>query len=294
MKRKKILIFGGSGQIGTVAVKKLGKKFKTISPTHAELDATDRNSVEKYILATKPNQILYIAGYTNTDGAREEAGKAFLLNAGAVLHITRLAAHLNIPFHYLSTELVFNGKKTNMPYTEKDIPDPLLINGKTKVLGELTTLNASKSNSVLRLIMCYSPFYERKMDLARLTAFKLKKGEVFTATVDQLVNPIYVNHLAEAISRILEEGASGIFHLGATDYTTPYEFAKKVAKALNLDETLIKPVKFADFSKTRPELRPKDQWLETKKFRKKFGEGILKSIDESIADFARDYKRLNK
>lgn len=287
-------MLGGSGQIGSVAVRRLSKKFKILAPTHIKLDVTNRDSVEKYIRKNKPDQILYIAGYTNTDGAREETGKAFLLNSGAVLHITRLAAELNIPFHYLSTELVFNGKKTNAPYTEIDIADPLLINGKTKVLGELATLNASKRNSVLRLIMCYSPFYERKMDLARLTVSKLKKGESFSATNDQLVNPIYVKHLVEAISRILEAGDSGIFHLGATDFTTPFEFAKKVARALNLDETLIKPVKFADFSKTRPELRPKDQWLNTKKFRKKFGEGILKSIDESIIEFARDYKRLNK
>lgn len=292
--KQKILIFGGTGQIGSVAVKKLSKQFKISSPTHAKLDITERDSAEKYIRKNKPDQILYIAGYTNTDGAREEPGKAFLLNAGAVLHISYLAAGLKIPFHYLSTELVFNGEKSDKPYTEKDSPDPLLINGKTKQFGELATLNASKLNSVLRLIMCYSPFYERKLDLARLTVKKLKEGAEFNATDDQLVNPIYVNHLIDAISMILENRASGIFHLGATDYTSPFEFAKKIARKMRLDENLVKPVKFADFSKTRPELRPKDQWLDTKKFRKTFGEGILKSVDEGIDDFARDYKRLNR
>lgn len=294
MTKQKILIFGGTGQIGSVAVKKLSRKFSVTAPSSQQVDIIDRNLVKKFLKKTKPAQILYAAGYTNTDGAREEPGKAFLLNAGAVLHISYLAAGLKIPFHYLSTELVFNGEKSDRPYTEKDFPDPLLINGKTKQFGELATLNASKQNSVLRLIMCYSPFYERKLDLARLTVKKLKEGAEFSATDDQLVNPIYVNHLIDAISMILENRASGIFHLGATDYTSPFEFAKKIARKMKLDEKLIKPVKFADFSKTRPELRPKDQWLDTKKFRKTFGEGILKSVDEGIADFVRDYKRLNK
>lgn len=292
-KKQKILIFGGTGQIGSVAVKKLAEKFKIIAPTSQEVDVTNRKISEEFIKRIKPDQIVYIAGYTNTDGARKESGKAFWLNSGAVLHLTYVAAKLKIPFHYLSTELVFNGEKSNKPYIENDAPDPVLTNGKTKQLGELATLNASKQNSVLRLIMCYSPIYERKLDLARLTVNKLKRGEQFSATDDQLVNPIYVYHLIDAIANILEKRATGIFHLGATDFTTPYEFARKIAKQLRFDVDLIKPVKFADFSKTRPELRPKDQWLDTKKFRKTFGEGALKSVDEGIEDFVRDYKRFN-
>jgi dTDP-4-dehydrorhamnose reductase len=217
-----------------------------------------------------------------------------LLNAGAVLHISYFASRLNIPFHYLSTELVFNGEKSLAPYTEKDAPDPLLVNGKTKQLGELATLSASKNNSVIRLIMCYSPIFEKKGDLARLVVKKLSANESFSATDDQLVNPIYVFHLVDAISKILEKRASGIFHVGATTYTTPYKFAKLVAKTLKLNYSLIKPVKFKDFIKTRPEPRPKNQWLDTKKFVKTFGKGILKPVEEGIEDFAKDYKRLNK
>lgn len=294
MQNNKILVLGGSGQIGSVLIKRLAKKFKLLSPTHSKLDVTDRDAVLKYIRRTKPDQILYITGYTNTDGAREEAGKAFLLNAGAVLHTSYFASKLKIPFHYLSTELVFNGEKSSSPYTEKDAPDPVLVNGKTKQLGELATLNASKNNSVIRLIMCYSPIFENKGDLARLVVKKLSAGQEFSATDDQLINPIYVTHLVDAIGKILEKKESGIFQVGATTYTTPYKFAKMVAKALNLNESLIKPVKFKDFAKTRPEPRPKDQWLDTKKFIRTFGKGILKPVEEGILDFAKDYQALNK
>jgi dTDP-4-dehydrorhamnose reductase len=76
---EKILVLGGSGQIGTVAVKQLSRKFRIIAPTHFQLDVTNRNAVLKYLKKSKPDQILYIAGYTNTDGAREEAGKHFCL-----------------------------------------------------------------------------------------------------------------------------------------------------------------------------------------------------------------------
>ena len=164
-KSQKILIYGGTGQIGSVAVKNLAKHFEVIAPTHKQVDVTGRQSVLKNINAVKPSQILYCAGYTDTDGARQEADKSFLLNCGAVLHIAYYAAKKKIPFHYLSTELVFNGEKSDKPYTEEDLPDPLLINGKTKRLGEIAALSTSKYNSVLRLIMCYSTYYPKKTDL---------------------------------------------------------------------------------------------------------------------------------
>lgn len=289
-KKYKILVYGGSGQIGSVAVKNLSKKFEVVAPTHEQIDVTDRHATIKNIDQVKPDQILYCAGYTNTDGARQEIDKSFLLNCGAVLHIAYCVAKKSIPFHYLSTELVFNGEKSDKPYTEEDLPDPLLINGKTKRLGELATLSTSKKNSVLRLIMCYSAHFAKKSDLARLALSRVQNGQEFTATKDQKVNPIFVETLVEAIGKVLEERGSGIYQLGATDYTTPFEFSQKIIKRFGLNSKLIKPTTFAKFSKTRPEPRPKDQWLNTKKFVKDFGKGILKSVDEGIEDFYHAYQ----
>lgn len=288
-RREKILIFGSSGQIGSRAVELLSTKFELICPTHQEVDVSRKERIEEFIDQVKPAQILYCVGFTNIDRAQEEFKEAFLLNAGAVHYITQRARSLHIPFHYLSTEVVFDGKKKDQPYTEDDFPNPLSVCGLTKRGGELVTLAASKNNSVLRLIICYSAKYRRKKDLARLALSKIKQGEKFRATHNQEINPIYVDHLIYAIEVILKNHACGIYHLGATDHTTPYEFARKIARRLNLDDSLIKPISFEEFSKGRPEKRPQHEWLDVSKFQKDFGKGILRSVDEGIDSFVRSY-----
>lgn len=288
-RREKILIFGSTGQIGSRAVELLTTKFEIIAPTHQEIDVSDRERIEEFIDQVKPTQILYCVGFTNIDRAKDFLKDAFLLNAGAVHYITQKAQSLHIPFHYLSTEVVFDGKKKGQPYTEKDFPNPLSLNGLTKRGGELVTLAASKNNSVLRLIICYSAKYSRKTDLARLALSKIKQGEKFSATLDQEINPIYVDNLICAIEVILKNHACGIYHLGATDYTTPYEFVRKITSRLNLDDSLIKPITFKEFSKGRPEKRPQHEWLDVSKFQKDFGKGILTTVDEGIESFVRSY-----
>lgn len=289
----KILIFGGSGQIGSVAIKRLFGKFDILYPTHKQLDILDKDKVLRFIVNNSPDQILYAAGYTNTDGATKELAKSFALNCGSIMDFTYIAARYKIPFHYLSTELVFNGLKTNKPYTENDLPDPLLTNGKTKRLGELVTLGSSSQNSVIRLIMCYSAFFPKKLDLARLAINKTLSNQEFTATNDQYINPIYVNHLVDSIGVILENRGNGLYQVGAIDYTTPYDFSKELVKRLGLNNKLIRSTTFKKFSKTRLETRPQHQWLDVSKFKKDFGKGILKSIDEGMNDFIKDYKSIN-
>ncbi|EKD90436.1 MAG: hypothetical protein ACD_31C00005G0062 [uncultured bacterium] len=288
----KILIFGGSGQIGSVAIKRLSENFDILNPTHKQLDVLNKDKILRFIVSNSPDQILYAAGYTNTDGAAQELAKSFTLNCGGIMDLTYIAARYKIPFHYLSTELVFNGLKNDEPYTEKDLPNPILTNGKTKRLGELVTLSSNSQNSVIRLIMCYSAFFPKKLDLARLAISKTLNNQEFTATNDQYINPIYINHLVDSIRIILENRGNGLYQVGATDYTTPYDFSKELVKRLGLNHKLIKSTTFKKFSKTRPEPRPQHQWLDVSKFKKDFGKGILKSLDEGINDFKRDFKSL--
>lgn len=291
-KKDKLLIFGGSGQIGSRAKVILTKKYKVIAPSHKQVDITNRPEVENFIKACKPNQILYSVGFTSIDKGPEKPKEAFMLNAGCLYYVCHLAKTLDIPVHFLSTQVVFNGKKADSPYNENDHPDPLSFLAQTKRTGELVTLSASPKNSVIRLIICYSALYEPKLDIARMVVKNLTEGNIFTSTRDQEINPIYIDHLIGALSLIIDNQASGIYHVGAKDYTSPYEFCKKVAKSLGLDTKFIKSTTFNKFSKTRPEPRPQHEWLDVSKFIKDFGKDSLFTVDEGIQAFKEEYLRL--
>lgn len=279
----KILLFGGTGLVGSRFQELLKDEFEITSPTHSEVDLLNPEQIKQKIIQTKPDQILYTAGFTNVDKAEEDKELVYELNTKAPEVITEIAK--GIPVIYLSTDYVFDGTKSESPYTEEDEPNPLSTYAKSKRKGEEIILSASKENSVLRLIMPYSAVYTRKMDLARIILTKLKNNEKILGVSDQKVNPIFVDHLVFAIAKVLKVKSSGIYHLGATSFTTPLEFAKLIAKEFNLNQNLIEQISLEEFSKSRLAIRPKDSWLDTGKFISEFGNGILHSVEEGIKEF---------
>lgn len=283
---KKVLVLGGTGLVGSRIVELLNKRFDLVYPPQSQLDVTSESQIEDSIDSIKPDQILYAAGYTNVDLAEKEKEKCFLLNTEAPKILAKIASQLNIPFHYLSTDYVFDGKKENRPYTEEDEPRPLdAVYAQSKRQGEVVTLDSSSKNSVLRLIMPFSAFYGQKMDIARLILSQLKRGEKIRGVVDQKVNPIFVDDLVMAIAKILEKKATGIYHLAAVSFTTPFEFMKEIARQFGFFEDLIGEMTFAEFRKTRPAKRSQHTWLDISKFQTEFGNGILHTIEEELRLF---------
>jgi dTDP-4-dehydrorhamnose reductase len=282
----KILLIGGTGLVGSRVLELLDKEFEFVSPSHDELDVLDPEKVKSAIEEINPSQVLYAAGFTNVDLAEEKREECFALNTKSPGYFVEVTASKNIPFYYLSTDYVFDGEKEDAPYTEEDTPNPVEQNyAQSKYEGERVVLNASQINSVLRIIMPFSAVFTKKLDLARLFVNKLKNGEKISGIYNQKINPIFVDDLVNALGEILKKRTSGIYHLAATDFTTPYDYAKTVAKVFRFDEGLIEKVDFHEYVKTRPAKRPQNTWMDTTKFRKEFGEGILHSVEEEIISF---------
>jgi dTDP-4-dehydrorhamnose reductase len=286
---QKILIYGGTGLVGSRVLELLSSNFEFIAPTSDEVDLLNEEDIKKNIEQINPEQVLYAAGYTNVDKAEEDQDLCFGLNTIAVKTISDISSNLNIPLHYLSTDYVFNGEKSDLAYTEEDEPSPLSVYAKSKRDGEVLALDSNPKNSVIRLIMPYSAVHTKKLDLVRLVLGRLKNGEKVFGVTDQNVNPIFVDDLVFAIGKILENKSSGIYHVGASSFTTPDKFLHLLAKEFNLDENLITPQSFDEFSKTRPAKRPQHSWLDTSKFNKDFGEGILHSVEDGIKLFKEQF-----
>lgn len=288
MSMYKILLIGGTGLVGSRILELLNKDLELIAPSHSELDVLNPAFVKDAINQIKPDQVLYAAGFTNVDLAEEKREECLALNVKAPQYFVEVTSQKNIPFYYISTDYVFDGTKSNAPYTEEDIPNPVgQIYAQSKFQGEQVILSASSINGVLRIIVPFSAKFTKKQDLARLFFSKLKNKEKISGIYNQKINPVFVDDLVNAFSKILKAKAPGIYHLGATDFTTPFDFAKTIAKVFDLDEGLIEKIDFDDYVKTRPAKRPQNTWLDTGKFQKEFGEGVLKTVDEELEEFKR-------
>jgi dTDP-4-dehydrorhamnose reductase len=104
--------------------------------------------------------------------------------------------------------------------------------------------------------------------------------------VDQRITPVFLDDAVEALARLAEARADGVFHVAAASWTTPYDFARAVATALDLDTQLIVQERFARFATFRPAPRPQHSWLDVGKFEREIGPGVLRSVDASLSAWA--------
>lgn len=284
----KILIFGGSGLVGSRTRQLLGSRYQIIAPSHQEIDVTNRKQIEQIIKRSKPHYIIYAAGLTSVDEAERHPKLAYLLNAKVPALIAKFAGSMDIPILYFSSDAVFDGTKSNKPYLEDEKTHPLSEYGKSKLLGEQMVMDASNKNCIARIIMVYSHYFYKRKRFIQIALDTLKKGEKFYGLIDQVVNPIYVDDVVWAIDALLESRSFGIYHLGSKDNVTNYEFLKELARTFTLNENLVEGISFEVFFKGKNALRTKFCWLDTLKFRKKFGENILHSTTEGLRLFKKN------
>lgn len=227
-----------------------------------KLDVRDPTRLKDMVLVENPDALVYMAALGDVDVCERDKRLAWETN---IKPIVLLAPSLtkNSPFLlHLSTDYVFDGETGN--YSEDDPPNPVDYYGFTKLAGELVF--ASLGNcAIVRASSIYG-FGPGRKNFAKFLVEKLEKGEPIRALVDQFTSPSQATLLAKAILEIIERRLVGTFHI-VGERISRYEFATKVAKALDLDESLIEKAKMEDmkwFAK-----RPKDSSLDSAMAREK-------------------------
>lgn len=127
----KYLVFGKFGQVAS----ELDKCAKVSCLSSSDADLKKPNVALNAILKHRPSAIINAAAYTDVDGAEQNSKDAFQLNYLAVHEMATAAKILDIPLIHFSSDYVFNGK-SDLDWTEDDIPDPLNNYGKSKLAGE--------------------------------------------------------------------------------------------------------------------------------------------------------------
>lgn len=283
MKKRKTIIFGGSGFLGTYLYKNsLSDHF--LAPIHKEVDLLDQEKVLKFIDKNEPSQIIYLAGVTKIEIAESNKDLADMLNHKIPKIIAKYASKNGVPVLYTSTDAVFDGYKSKFLFSETDKPLPKSDYGKSKYLGETAIMNSSNKNCVLRLITLFG---ENRKNFATILIDRLKNNLEFAGMIDQTQNPLLVNIAAKGINFSINNEIKGIYHMGSLDYLTNYDLLIKIAKKNNLETDLIKKITFKDFYGDKANYRKRNSVLIAEKFNEISNREILKNTDESIEIFTK-------
>ncbi|MBI2596181.1 NAD(P)-dependent oxidoreductase [Candidatus Daviesbacteria bacterium] len=287
--KKKILIFGENGLVGSRFSETHNSTFEIIAPTMEEVNILDEAQIKQSVEENNPDIIINFAAYTNVDEAEKEKGDKngliYKLNSLAPKTLAEICKKNNRFLVHFSTSYVFDGTQKDRPYKEDDPKNPLGWYAKTKHFADEFIGSSGCDFLIIRIEMPYRSHYPQKKDLARFFLEQLHMGKEVVAVKNQKITPGFIDDIAHALAKIIIGKTKGIFHLGSTDFTTPYDFARQIAQEFNLDKKLIKECSFAEYHKTRIAPRSQYSWLDINKFVSQFGDGILHTNADNIKTF---------
>lgn len=266
MSVNKIMIIGSSGSLATqiASTFALKKKYliKKISRKNFNY-IKDLKKLKKKIDIFGPNVIINCSSLTGMLICKDKLDSAFEVNSAFPAKLAELIKNSKVRLIHFSTESVFEGGKKNKLYSEKDIPNPLSVYGKTKLLGEIVN-DINKNALVIRLPLLYGDtHYKKKQIIGRLLG-NLKLNKKIYVSKDVFSTPVYSPHIAEFLHFIIQKRKKTferkLLHLTSKNYLSIYELIKKIAKPIN-KEHLIVAVKDSYFG--HDSSKPKNFGLKT-------------------------------
>ncbi len=228
----KVLVAGGGGQLGRSLPAAL-KGHAVTALSHAELDITNAEAVEKAFRESVPELVINAAAYNQVDKAESEPAAAFAVNAQGPKNLAVAAAKRSIPIVHVSTDYVFDGTK-GRPYDENDKPNPLSVYAQSKWQGEEEVRSANPRHFVVRTAWVYHPvgnnFPNAMLSLSKTQEVKVVK--------DQVSSPTYAPYLATSIAALAQSRDYGTYHLAGSGGASRFEWIQAVFEALGVKAAL--------------------------------------------------------
>ena len=243
-----ILVTGSNGQLGS-EIRFLAPDFKEFNfffTDVAELDITDKQAIEKYVIDHNIQAIINCAAYTAVDKAESEPELADLINHIAVKNLAEISQEKDLRLIHISTDYVFNGQGYK-PYPTDHPTQPVNKYGETKLKGELALKAANPANAVIiRTSWVYSSFGNNFVK----TMLRLgEEREEINVIADQVGVPTYARDLADFI---LEKALHYTAEIVKTDHYTNegvcswYDFAREIMELGNKN-CMVKPIPTSDY-----------------------------------------------
>lgn len=269
----KILVTGSAGLVGRQVVKDLiEKNFDVYSCYNVDepeagiltkLDLSKKDEIVSTLHEIKPDAIIHLAALTDVDKCETQKELATIINTKSTEILAQESAKKQTFFVYLSTDYVFDGKVGLK--NENDSPNPINFYGISKLAGEIAVKNFTSSHAIIRTS---TPFgvHIKKKSFPLWVKENLESKKEIPVLCDQYTSPTFVPNLSKMLIEVTIKRIKGIIHLAGATRISRLEFAKMIARKLNLDETLLKSKKIehADWIAKRPS----DSSLDVSKARK--------------------------
>ena len=294
-----LLVTGASGMLGKALTRLLSEKYEVLGVSKRGLSGSRRcdlsveNEVRALVTSAKPALVIHTAAYSDVDGCEREPELAFGSNVLASKNLAKACAQNGVPWIYVSTDYVFDGRKKT-PYDESEATGPVNIYGMTKWCGEYYALNGPVHSAVVRTSWLFGA--DNPANFVNAILERLQKEKTVSVLDDQTDSPTYVKDLSAALLKIGEhllacqakdpqKPAHEIFHVCNAGAATRLEMTQRMKEWLHL------PVKIekADRSqiKGRLAIRPAYVVMSTQRY-EKFAGAKMRPWQESLKEYVNE------
>jgi dTDP-4-dehydrorhamnose reductase len=268
----KVLITGGNGQLGWELQRAVPAGVQAVAVGRQELDITNPNTIERLFKKTRPAVVINTAAYTAVDKAEQEKELAYAVNAQGAANIARAAMEHGAQVIHISTDFVFDGKKSR-PYLPEDTPGPINVYGASKLEGERLVNDICGGRVlIIRTAWVYS---SHGSNFVRTILRLINERDRLNIVDDQIGTPTWAKGLANTVWKAIERGLTGVYHWTDAGVASWYDFAVAIQEEA-LDLGLVKraipivPIRTEDFSTSAQ--RPAYSVLEKKKLWSEFNQ----------------------
>ena len=205
-----------------------------------DLDAPDQFAA--LLDRDRPEVVVHAAAWTDVDGCARDPELALARNGIATGVLARAVAERGIDLIVVSTNEVFDGRRTDgLGYGPDDAPNPLNAYGRSKLAGEEAARAAFDGGSagaaapalgIVRTAWLFGPpgnDFPAKILAASERA--RAAGEPLRLVADEIGSPTYSRDLAEAIAELIGAAAiAGTHHIVNAGRASRAEWARELLR----------------------------------------------------------------
>lgn len=280
--KRKGLIFGAAGKLGTALTRVFAEGWDMLPVDSREVDVTDRGVLRRLLTQLRPEVVFNAKVIGGVDVCEQIPGLAFRINTSLPAHLAELSAELGFALVHFSTDAIFPDCRPGSYHTESCPAVPINAYALSKFGADCLIPAITPKAYVLRLSRQFGErplplqFVERMMERALLGAPLLRVAD------DVVCSPSSSIDVARRVREFVE-GAEpfGLYHVANQGQASLHEFMTVAVELLGLS-TVIQAVPSEVFpglgrrssvtplcSEKIPPLRP---W------------------QEALADFCREFK----
>jgi len=242
----RLLVTGAAGMLGrdvVAAATDAGHEVSALA--RADLDITDATAVRTSVAGT--DAVINCAAWTDVDGAETAEEEATAVNGAGAGNLAHACAAAGALLVHVSSDYVFDGRSQE-PYREDAPTAPQGAYGRSKLAGELAVEAAGGHSAIVRSAWVFGPHGRNFVDTMR----RLGADRDELAVVDDQVGcPTYTGHLAPALLRIAESGATGSMHVAGGGSCSWFDLAVATFEETGL-ECRVRPQSTADLGRPAP------------------------------------------